>query len=347
MKSFASDNYSGIHPDILKAIADANQAHVSSYGNDPYTAKAEQLFKQLFGNDTGVLFVFNGTGANITALQCAVQSFHSILCAQTSHVNVDECGAIMKATGCQLHTIYTPDGKLTPELIAPYLADLGNIHHTQPRIISIAQCTEVGTVYSPEELTRLCEFAHTNGLYVHLDGARLANALAALGCNAKTATADCGVDIMSFGGTKNGLMIGEAVLIFNKDLANNAQFVRKQLAQLASKMRFISAQFIALLENDLWLKMASHANAMAQLLAREVSAIPQVTITQKADANGVFAMIPPSIVSPLQKDFPFYLWDEQRCEARWMCSFDTTEEEIITFAKRIRELCEAQNACFA
>lgn len=343
MKSFASDNYSGIHPDILKAITEANQAHVSSYGNDPYTAKAEQLFKQLFGNNTEVLFVFNGTGANITALQCAVQSFHSILCAKTAHINVDECGALMKATGCQLHPVDTPDGKLTPALIAPYLTDLGNIHHTQPRVVSITQCTEVGTVYSPEELTTLCTFCHDNGLYVHLDGARIANALAALGCEAKTGTVDCGVDIMSFGGTKNGLMIGEAVLIFNQGLVANAQFVRKQLAQLFSKTRFISAQFIALLENGLWLEMASHANAMAQLLAREASTIPQVKITQKTDANGVFALIPPVIVAPLQKDFPFYLWNEQTCEARWMCSFDTTEEEIITFVERIRKLCQENN----
>lgn len=337
MKSFASDNYSGIHPDILKAIIAANQEHVSSYGNDPYTAKAELLFKKHFGQDTKVLFVFNGTGANVTALQCAVQSFHSILCAKTAHINVDECGALMKATGCQLHAIDTPDGKLTPELLAPFLCDIGNIHHTQPRVISITQCTEVGTVYSLQELTALCNFAHQNGLYVHLDGARIANALAALGCSAKAGTVDCGVDIMSFGGTKNGLMIGEAVLIFNKDLAVNAQFARKQLAQLFSKMRFISTQFVALLENDLWLKMAKHSNAMAQLLAREVSSIPQVKITQSVDANGVFALIPPAIVEPLQKEFPFYLWNEETCEARWMCSFDTTEEEIRIFVKRIKE----------
>jgi threonine aldolase len=339
MKSFASDNYSGIHPDILQAITEANQAHVSSYGNDLYTARAEQLFRSIFGKETEVLFVFNGTGANITALQCATQSFHSILCAKTAHINVDECGALMKATGCQLHTIDTPDGKLTPEMLTPFLCDIGNIHHTQPRVISITQCTEIGTVYSREELTALCNFAHQNGLYVHLDGARIANALVSLGCDAKAATVDCGIDIMSFGGTKNGLMIGEAVLIFNKNLATNAQFVRKQLGQLFSKMRFISAQFVALLENDLWLRMARHSNSMAQLLAREVSTIPQVKITQKVDANGVFALIPPAIVEPLEKEFPFYLWDEQTCEARWMCSFDTTEEEIRIFAKRIKELC--------
>lgn len=339
MKSFASDNYSGIHPQVFQAIAEANQNHESSYGNDPYTARAVELFRNIFGKSTEVLFTFNGTGANITALQCCAQSFHSILCAKTAHINVDECGALMKATGCQLHTIDTTDGKLTPGLIAPFLSDIGNIHHTQPRVISITQCTEVGTVYSLEELTSLCRFAHENGLYVHVDGARIANALASLGCDPKKGTVDCGIDIMSFGGTKNGLMIGEAVLIFNKDLVANAEFVRKQMAQLYSKMRFISAQFVALLENNLWLQMATHSNAMAQLLAQEVNTIPEITITQEVDANGVFALIPPAIVAPLQKEFPFYLWDEQTCEARWMCSFDTTEEEIITFVNKIRGLC--------
>lgn len=340
MKSFASDNYSGIHPDILSAIIEANKDHLSAYGSDPYTERAEQLFKNLFGNQTEVLFVFNGTGANVVALQCAVQSFHSILCAETAHINVDECGALIKATGCQLHPIPTSDGKLTPELVLPYLADSGNTHHTQPRVISITQCTEVGTVYSIEELTALCNFAHQHGLLVHIDGARIANAVAALNVHPKACTIDCGVDIMSFGGTKNGIMIGEAILIFNTQLAVNAQFVRKQAAQLGSKMRFISAQFVALLENDLWLRMASHSNRMAQLLAEEVRSIPQVHLTQKSDANGVFARIPAKIVEPLQREFPFYLWNEKTVEARWMCSFDTTEEEIRIFAQRIRELCK-------
>jgi threonine aldolase len=339
MKSFASDNYSGIHPQILRAIADANTDHASSYGNDPFTQKAISLFKNLFGGETEVLFVFNGTGANVVSLQCAVRSFDMILCAETAHIIADECGAPAKSTGCLIHTIPTPDGKLTPALLAPHIKGVGNMHNAQPRIISISQSTEVGTVYSAGELKTLCDFAHAHGLYVHLDGARIANAVAALGVPVKECTVDCGIDIMSFGGTKNGIMIGEAVLVFNPELARNAQFVRKQATQLFSKMRFISAQFVALLENDLWLEMARHSNRMAQLLAEGISRIPAVQITQKVQANGVFARIPQPVVEPLQTAFPFYLWDETTCEARWMCSFDTTEEEIRIFVEQTGRLC--------
>jgi threonine aldolase len=343
MKSFASDNYSGIHPIIIQSIIAANKDHASSYGNDSYTEKAIGLFKQLFGTTTEVLFAFNGTGANVIALQCALRSFDKVLCAETAHIVADECGAPAKSTGCLIQTIPTTDGKLTPALLAPHMKGIGNMHNAQPRIISISQSTELGTVYTVDELKNLCDFAHSQGLFVHLDGARIANAVVSLNLPIKECTVDCGIDIMSFGGTKNGLMIGEAILIFNQELAENAQFVRKQATQLFSKMRFISTQFIALLENGLWLEMARHSNRMAKLLAEGVNAIPQVEITQKVEANGVFAKIPPSVAAPLQQEFPFYLWDESTCEARWMCSFDTTEEEIRIFVERLKRLCSQTN----
>ncbi|MBB3187548.1 aminotransferase class V-fold PLP-dependent enzyme [Microbacter margulisiae] len=343
MKSFASDNYSGVHPTIFEALIEANEDHASSYGNDMYTEKAEAKFKSLFGDDTQVLFVFNGTGANVVCLQCAVHSFESIICAETAHICSDECGAPVKATGSMLQPIVTPDGKLTPELIDPYIKGIGNMHNVQPRVISISQTTEVGTLYQVEELSRLCEYAHVHGLLVHLDGARIANAVASLGVNVKACTVDCGVDIMSFGGTKNGLLMGEAILIFNPELARNAQYVRKQATQLFSKMRFISAQFVALFENDLWLTMARHSNHMAKLLEQEIKDLPFIEFTQPVEANALFVRLPEAMVKPLQQEFPFYLWDEQQFEARWMCSFDTTEDDIRLFVQHIKMLAEFQH----
>lgn len=342
MKSFASDNYSGVHPTILEALIDANQDHVSSYGVDPFTEKAVAMFRSFFGEAIDVLFAFNGTGANVVSLQCVVQSFDLILCAETAHIHADECGAVVKATGSMLCPIATPDGKLTPELIEPYLKGFGNMHNAQPRVVSISQTTEMGTLYQVDELTRLCDFAHAHGLVVHLDGARISNAVAALGVDLKTCTKDCGVDIMNFGGTKNGLLMGEAILIFNPELAVNAQYIRKQTTQLFSKMRFISAQFIALFKNDLWLTMARHSNRMARLLENEIKQLPFVQVTQPVEANALFVRLPASIVEPLQREFPFYLWDEQRIEARWMCSFDTTEEEIHIFVRRLKALAAEQ-----
>ncbi len=343
MKSFASDNYSGVHPDILEAITEANQDHASSYGNDFYTEKAEAVFRSIFGENIDVLFVFNGTGANVVSLQCAVQSFDLVLCAETAHIHSDECGAPVKATGCMLRPIATFDGKLTPELIEPYLKGFGNMHNVQPRVVSISQTTELGTIYQIDELKRLCDFAHANGLVVHLDGARISNAVAALGVDIKSCTVDCGVDIMSFGGTKNGLLMGEAILIFNPALSVNAQFIRKQTTQLFSKMRFISAQFLALFEHDLWLTMARHANRMAQLLASEIKQLTFLDLTQPVEANALFVKLPAAIVAPLQKNFPFYLWDEKNVEARWMCSYDTTEEEIHLFVSRLKALAKEQH----
>jgi threonine aldolase len=337
MKSFASDNYSGIHPEIFEAIQQANIQHEISYCDDQYTLEAQKLFENEFGN-VKVLFAFNGTGANVICLKCCTLPFQSVICSEYAHIHVDECGAPTQSIGCSLLPLSTTDGKLTPEIIKPLLSRIGNVHNTQPKVISISQSTELGTVYSLQELKSLCQFAHNNGLFVHLDGARISNAVASLGVSMKEATVDCGIDIMSFGGTKNGLMLGEAVLIFNKELAQNAPFFQKQTAQLFSKNRFISAQFIALLTNNLWLRMATKANAMAQLLAKEVSQIPTVKITRKVDANAVFAIIPEKAIKPLQKIFPFYVWDERTTELRWMCSFDTKEEEIYLFVKTLREL---------
>lgn len=337
MKAFASDNYSGIHPEILEAIQHANNLHDISYGADQFTQQANKQFESLFG-PVKVLYAFNGTGANVIALKCCTLPFHSIVCTESAHIHVDECGAPVQSTGCTLIPLKSADGKLTPEMICPLLKVKGNVHHNQPKVISISQSTELGTVYSLQELKTLCEFAHANDMYVHLDGARISNAVAALGVDFKTATVDCGIDIMSFGGTKNGLMIGEAVLIFNDKLKINADYFQKQSTQLFSKNRFIAAQFSALLTNDLWLRMASHANRMAQMLATEISVIPEVKITRSVDANAVFAIIPEKAIDQLQKIYPFYIWDENTLELRWMCSFDTTTEDIMNFVSALKHI---------
>lgn len=337
MKSFASDNYSGIHPEVFEAIQLANSHHQISYGDDIFTHEAVQLFEKEFGN-VSVLFAFNGTGANVICLKCCTLPFQAVICSDLAHIHVDECGAPTQSIGCSLLPISTTDGKLTPELIQPLLSRIGNIHHTQPKVISISQSTEVGTIYSIDELKALCRFAHDNNMYVHLDGARISNAVAALGITLKEATVDCGIDIMSFGGTKNGLMMGEAVLVFNDELKANAPYFQKQSAQLFSKNRFIAAQFKALLSNDLWLRMATHANKMAQILSTEIQQLPGVKITRKVQANAVFAIIPQKAIEPLQAKYPFYIWDEETLELRWMCSFDTTEEDIENFVCTLRNL---------
>lgn len=338
MKSFASDNYSGIHPEILEAIQHANQLHEISYAEDTYTEKTNALFREIFGADTEVLYAFNGTGANVIALKCALLPFEAVLCAETAHINADECGAPTQSTGSSLITIKTTNGKLTPELLKPFMSRKGNVHNTQPRVVSISQSTELGTVYSLSELKALCHFAHENDMHVHLDGARISNAVASLGVSLKEATVDCGVDIMSFGGTKNGLMIGEAVLIFNDELKKHAAFFQKQTAQLFSKNRFIATQFYALLKNDIWLRMATHSNKMAAFLAEGVADLPGVTITQKVDANAVFAIIPAHAVEPLRAKYRFYTWSEDTGELRWMCSFDTSREDVIDFIETLKSL---------
>ena len=337
MKSFASDNYSGVHPEVFEALQRANAQHEISYGADTFTEEANRLFEELVGKVT-VLYTFNGTGANVTCLKCCTLPFQAVVCSEYAHILADECGAPTQQIGCSLLPIKTPDGKLTPEMIKPVLNRIGNVHNTQPKVIYISQTTELGTLYSLAELKALCDFAHANNMYVHLDGARISNAVAALGVSLKAATVDCGVDIMSFGGTKNGIMFGEAVLIFNEDLKANAPYFHKQTTQLFSKNRFIAAQFIALLSNKLWYRLADRANKMAALLAAKVSVLPGVQITQCIDANALFVIIPEKTIQPLRDLYPFYEWDAQTHEQRWMCSFDTTEDDIEQFVNTLKSL---------
>ncbi|HLD02346.1 MAG TPA: low specificity L-threonine aldolase [Candidatus Nanoarchaeia archaeon] len=337
-KGFGSDNHAGVHPDILKAIAEANQGHAHSYGDDDYTQQAIKKFKKLFGNNIEVFFVYNGTAANVLGLKAMTQQFESIICAQTAHLNVDECGAPERFTGCKLIPIETKDGKLSVERIMPHLCGFGDQHHSQPKVISITQPTELGTVYTKQEIRAIANLAHKNNMLLHMDGARIANAVASLNIDVNEITRDAGVDVLSFGGTKNGMMFGEAVVLFNKKIAVDMPYIRKQSMQLASKMRFIAVQFEALLSNDLWLRNAKHANKMAQLLANEVKKISSIRMTQPVQANGVFASIPRQHIPMLQKKYFFYVWNETTSEVRWMTSFDTTEEDIHAFVALLKKI---------
>jgi threonine aldolase len=337
-KGFASDNNSGIHPYILAAIEDANKYHAVAYGDDDFTQTAKQKFKQHFGNDTEVFFVFNGTAANVLSLKAATRQHNAIICSELAHINVDECGAPERFTGCKLLTCPTVNGKISVAEIAKHLHGTGFQHHAQPKIISISQPTELGTVYRPDEIKAIAQFAHANNLLLHIDGARLANAAASLNLEFKKFTKDVGVDILSFGGTKNGMMYGEAVVFLNPELSENFMYTRKQAMQLASKMRFVAAQFIAYLNDNKCIETARHSNEMAKLLETKIKEIPQIRITQKVESNAVFALVPPEIYNDLQKEYFFYLWDEKRYEARWMCSFDTTEDDINNFVELIKKL---------
>jgi threonine aldolase len=339
-KGFASDNNSGVHPAILKAMENANHGHVKGYGDDPFTEKAIEIFKEKFGQETEVFFVFNGTGANVLGLSTVAHSFNSVICAETAHIEEDECGAPEKFTGCKLLPVEPVNGKLTPQSIQHHLKGFDFEHHSQPRVVSISQATEMGTIYKPKEIKALAELAHNHNMLLHMDGARIANAAVSLNLDFKAFTKDCGVDVLSFGGTKNGMMMGEAVLFFNPELTTYTKYLRKQSMQLFSKMRFVGAQFQAYFENDLWKETAAHSNKMAKLLEAEVSKIPEIKITQPVEANGVFAEIPPEIIEPLQQKFFFYIWNEKKSEVRWMTSFDTTEEEIYEFADLIKKLIE-------
>ncbi len=337
-RSFASDNNSGVHTEILKAIESINQGHLLAYGDDPVTFHAIEKFKEHLGSDIEVFFVFNGTAANVLGLKALTQPYHGIVCAEYAHINHDECGAPERFTGCKLLSIPTEDGKIYPKEIQKRIATLTTQHQVQPKVISITQSTEMGTVYSVEEIRALADFAHSHKMYLHMDGARICNAAAGLGVPLKAITADAGVDVLSFGGTKNGLMFGEAVIFFKKELAEGFKFTRKQSMQLASKQRFIAVQFLTLLSNDLWLQSASHANQMARLLAQELEKNPFLRITQKVQANGVFATIPAQYVKQLQEEFAFYIWDEKISEARLMASFDTQEQDIRNFVTLINSV---------
>ena len=341
-RNFASDNNAGVHPEVLDAIARANQGHVVAYGDDPFTRSAIAKFEEHFGPGIDVFFTFNGTGANVLGLQSLNRSYHAVLCSEFAHIYTDECGAPEKHTGCKLIPLPHQDGKIILGAVRHAYHGIGDQHHVQARVISITQSTEMGTVYKPEEIRELAHFAHEREMFLHMDGARIANAAASLGQSLRQATRDLGVDVLSFGGTKNGMMGGEAVVFFNpkpsdRKLSTDFLYLRKQGMQLASKMRFIAAQFEALLSNGLWQRSAEHANRMARLLEAELRRIPQVKIVWKVEANGVFAQIPRASIQKIKDRYFFYDWIEEECIVRWMCSFDTTEEDVKEFAKVVAE----------
>jgi threonine aldolase len=340
-RGFASDNYAGVHPEVLDAIGRANAGHQVSYGDDVYTEGLQELFRGHFGPQAEAFPVFNGTGANVISLQAMTERWESVICAESAHINVDECGAPEKVAGLKLLTVPTPDGKLTPELIDRQAWGFGDQHRAQPRVVAITQTTELGTCYTPAQIKAICDHAHQLGVKVYADGARLSNAAATLGLPLRAFTTDLGVDVLSFGGTKNGLLLGECVVVLNPDAVRGVQFLRKAAMQLASKMRFVSAQFEALLGDDLWLRNATHSNAMAQRLVTAVRDIPGLEISRPVEANAVFAVLSPQATERLQKRFRFYTWDEHTGEVRWMTAFDTTEADIDAFAAAIAEELQA------
>ncbi|MEV4668379.1 threonine aldolase family protein [Microbacterium sp. LWO12-1.2] len=344
IRGFASDNYSGIHPEVLAAIAEANDGHQGAYGSDVYTARLQEVFQEQFGDGVEAFPVFNGTGANVTGLQSMLPRWGAVIAASTAHINVDEGGAPEKIGGFKLLTVPTEDGKLTPELIDREAWGWGDEHRAQPLVVSITQSTELGTLYTAEEIRAIADHAHERGMKLHLDGARLSNAAAALDLPLRAFTRDAGVDVLSFGGTKNGAMLGEAVVVLNPAASDGLVYSRKFNMQLSSKMRFVSAQLIALLEGDLWLRNARHANAMAARLRGEIEAgiaagsINGVSFTQPTQSNGVFATVPDGVADALRESFRFYDWDAARNEVRWMCSFDTHESDVDAFVTELSRL---------
>lgn len=347
IRGFASDNYSGIHPEVLAAIAEANDGHQGAYGSDVYTARLQEVFQEQFGEGVEAFPVFNGTGANVTGLQSMLPRWGAVIAASTAHINVDEGGAPEKIGGFKLLTVPTDDGKLTPELIDREAWGWGDEHRAQPLVVSITQSTELGTLYTAEEIRAIADHAHERGMKLHLDGARLSNAAAALDLPLRAFTRDAGVDVLSFGGTKNGAMLGEAVVVLNPAASEGLVYSRKFNMQLSSKMRFVSAQLIALLEGDLWLRNARHANAMAARLRGEIEAaiaagtITGVSFTQPTQSNGVFATLPDGVADALRETFRFYDWDAARNEVRWMCSFDTHESDVDAFVAELSRLTAA------
>jgi threonine aldolase len=337
VRGFASDNSAGIHPAVLAALQAANSGHTFGYGHDDRTRAAQDRLREHFGDGAQGFFVFNGTAANVLSLRAACRRWEAVICADSSHLNVDECGAPEAIAGVKLLTVPTKHGKLTPELVSGRIERLGDEHAVQPRVVSISQCTELGTVYTPDEVRALADHAHSHELVLHMDGARLSNAAAALDVSLRDVSSDAGVDILSLGGTKNGLLGAEAVMFLTTGLADGFDFVRKQTLQLASKMRFLAAQFDALLTDDLWLRNAGRANSMAARLAEAVRDIPQLTITRPVQTNVVFATLPAPAIATLQERFAFYVWDRANAEVRWMCSWDTTEDDVDAFAQAVRE----------
>lgn len=336
-RSFASDNNAGVHPEILEAISRANDGHVVAYGDDSYTHSAIKKFEEHLGPEIEVFFTFNGTGANVLGLQALNRPYHAVLCSDYAHIYTDECAAPEKHIGCKLIPLPHQNGKITLEAVRSAYHGIGDQHHVQAHVISITQSTEMGTVYKPEEIRALADFAHKHEMFLHMDGARIANAAVSLGQTLRQATRDLGVDVLSFGGTKNGILGGEAVVFFNRSLSRDFLFLRKQGMQLASKMRFIAVQFEALLTKNLWQRSAEHANRMARLLEQEIAGIPGVKIVWDVEANGVFAQVPHHAIERIRQHYFFYMWIEDQNIVRWMCSFDTTEEDVKDFARVVAE----------
>jgi threonine aldolase len=336
-RGFGSDNNAGIHPDIIKEIISSNSGHVIGYGSDVYTDKALNIFKEQFGSSTETFFVFTGTAANVLGLSGITRSWNSVITASTSHLEQDECGAPEKFTGCKVLVVDTPDGKINPELIEKHTHGFDFEHHSQPKVISITQSTEMGTVYAVEEIREIADFAHSKGMLLHMDGARIANAAVSLNLTFKAFTTDAGVDVLSFGGTKNGMMFGESICFLKPGLSADFKYIRKQGMQLASKMRFISAQYLAYFRNDLWKRCALNSNIMARMLAEKLMQIPEVKVTQEVQSNGVFVIMPAVVAEKIREQYFFYPWDEKRSEYRLMASWDTQEKDIEDFVKLLSE----------
>lgn len=338
-RGFASDNYAGVHPAVLAALSLVNVGHQAAYGDDQVTAQLTDLMRAQFGATAEVYPVFNGTGANVVALQAMARPWEAVVCAQTAHINVDEGGAPEKVAGLKLWQVPTPDGKLTPALLDTQAWGYGDVHRAQPTVLAITQSTELGTLYSVDELATLVAHAKSLGMRVLLDGARISNAAAALGVDFRAFTTDIGIDAVSFGGTKNGAMGAEAVVVLNPEAVPAVPYLRKSAMQLASKMRFISAQLVALLTDELWWRNARHSNAMAARLAAAVADVDGLTLSRMPQANAVFAVLPAHVTARLQEQFRFYTWDQATGEVRWMCSWDTTEADIDAFAAAVRAEC--------
>ncbi len=337
-RCFASDNAAGVHPDVMTALAEANRGYAIAYGADPWTARAEKVFAEHFGDAARAYPVLTGTGANVIALACVARPFHGVICADGAHLHRDECGAPEWHLGSKLLPGVTQHGKLSIEAIEPLVYATRGVHSVKPRVVTISQCTEVGTVYTADEVRAIADFCHSHDLLLHVDGARLCNAAAALDVSLRELTTEAGVDLLSFGGTKNGLMAAEAVLVLNPACGADVEFIRKQGMQLVSKMRFVSAQFVALLEGDLWLKNAQHANAMARKLADAATAVAGVRLAHPVETNGVFAVLKPEWIEPLQAHTMFHVWDAEQSIVRWMTAFDTSSDMVNGFVEKLREL---------
>ncbi len=340
-RGFASDNYAGAHPEVLAAIAAANGGHQIAYGEDVYTARLQEVLKGHFGDAAEAFPVFNGTGANVVGLQSMLPRWGAVVCSTTAHIHTDENAAPERVAGLKLLTVPTPDGKLTPELIDVEAWGWGDEHRAQPLVVSITQTTELGTAYTVDEVAAIADHAHSLGMRVHLDGSRISNAAASLGVPLRAFTTDAGVDVLSLGGTKNGLLYGEAVVVLNPAAVDGIPFLRKLDMQLASKMRFVSAQLIALYGSDLWLRSATHANAMAARLRSAVTGLPGLTFTQDTRANAVFVTLPAGVADRLRESFRFYDWNPATGEVRWMCAFDMTPDDVDAFAAAVRRELEA------